>query len=339
MGVKELQPEVARKVHALYSLLVFTRQMDRAKRNELANLLTAIDAAPAMQLRIWRNKLNHNLTQLTKEVGCKLGVSVLAEYFPLLSQPTRVLRLHKWKLDIMFVKFANVWGNWKSVPPHALVEFNPSDVHFELYIPEAALYEDMCFAYNNAVLTDQAEHVRSLNKPELKARAFYKRSALLAAFYFVEAYLNGLGFDYLVRHKRSLMTHQTDVLSWPEEKKLKVGLVGFERKIKEYPEAILGLNQSPLTEENCAELKFLLNQARDLRDAIVHQSPELNRETFDADKLKPMLALELSEVTRVVDSSVGFVRRLNGILGAHGQDLWWLFDRDATGSFPQEAFQ
>ena len=279
-------------------------------------------------------------------MGCKLGINELAEQHQQLTDNLgRLLNLPKWAIDSRyFRRFHNTWPKWDRVPPHAQIQFDAEGEdcgpgRYEFYLPEAVLYEDMCFAYNNAVSSQKAAHARPVEKKNAKAHFFYLRNAVLAGFYFVEAYLNGVAFDYLLRSRKVLMTEEADLLPERDSKKGKGGLVAFERKIKEYPKVILGLQHPPLTESNCAELKFLLNEAKDVRDAIVHQSPRLNPDTLETCKLKPMVALELNEVTKVVDAIINFVRKLNEILGKHGQDLSWLVGRSTSGIFPDKAFE
>jgi len=70
---------------------------------------------------------------------------------------------------------------------------------FEYLLPEAKCYEDMGYAYNQAVLSSPGNLGKRLNKVDNKTHFFYVTSAILSAFYFIEAYVNGVAFDFCYR--------------------------------------------------------------------------------------------------------------------------------------------
>jgi hypothetical protein len=60
---------------------------------------------------------------------------------------------------------------------------------------------------------------------------------------------------------------------------------------------------------------------------------------MNIEKLTYMFGARLAQATLVVDSAIGYVRRLNDLLGKHATNLDWLLDRDGSGQFPEAAFQ
>jgi len=52
-----------------------------------------------------------------------------------------------------------------------------------------------------------------------------------------------------------------------------------------------------------------------------------------------MFAAHFAQAKLVVDAAIGYVRRLNDLLGKKGTDLSWLLDRDGSEQFPEAAFQ
>ena len=113
------------------------------------------------------------------------------------------------------------------------------------------------------------------------------------------------------------MTEEADLLP----KRGRGGFVSFDRKVLDYPKFILGLQHPPLTESNCKEFKILSEKAK----GIAMQSSTNLRgcipDTLRSSKLKPLVGLDFDEVSEVVDASIGLIKKLNTVLGVHGQDL------------------
>ena len=143
----------------------------------------------------------------------------------------------------------------------------------ELRILEAALFEDMCVLFNRGWALHEASGIKPLDKRELNEQAALRRAAVLASFYLVEAYLSSIAFDYLVDHASDPRTSDTDKITEWDHVKDKQRLVAFRDKVLHYPRIILGLPHPPLQENNCPEVKLLLTEAKQFRDAIVHANP------------------------------------------------------------------
>lgn len=151
--------------------------------------------------------------------------------------------------------------------------------------------------------------------------------------------MNGVAFDYWVRHLENISDEDFELLLEWNGKLGKEKWISLRDKLYKYPRAILGLQHPPLTETNSAEMKLLITKAKDVRDAIVHQSPkfDLTREEISP-KVKEFVHLRLGDVTQVVDAAVSLVKTINGLLGKNGINISWLLDRDSTGRFPEKAF-
>ncbi|MGH9448589.1 MAG: hypothetical protein ACRD3O_23165, partial [Terriglobia bacterium] len=174
---------------------------------------------------------------------------------------------------------------------------------------------------------------------EVKAHAFYVRSAVLSAFYFVEAYLNGLAFNFTLHCRPDLSQDKQDKLLESDSKTGRERWLSLRSKMLEYPKIILDRRDPPLMEQNCQEMKLLIEEAKELRDSIVHQSPRPEVGSDDFGKLKQFSSIQLAHATRIVDATVSYVMKLNQLLGRHGINLSWLKERGADGKFPQEAFE
>lgn len=230
------------------------------------------------------------------------------------------------------------------LPPHLLVDLdfsgessNGTEFHWRL--PEASLYEDMCVAYNNASDSEQIGAAIGVPVHAGKLRDCFLRTAVLSAFYFVEAYLNGVAFDYCSRNGSSISVAQTKLLLEWDQHANREKWVNFKEKIQAYPKIILGLQHPPLTEGNSPEVKLLVNAAKEVRDAIVHQSPKTDPRTGEVGpKVKRFLQLRSVDATEIVDAAISLVRQLNELLGQNGIMLDFLVGRDSTGKFPEKAF-
>lgn len=84
-------------------------------------------------------------------------------------------------------------------------------------------------------------------------------------------------------------------------------------------------------------------EAREVRDALVHQSPKVMATgpgpgDVAIPKVAALMRLRMPYATAVVDAAITVVRQLNDVLGNNGLSLDWLYDRGAEGLFPNAAF-
>ncbi len=173
---------------------------------------------------------------------------------------------------------------------------------------------------------------------EGKVLEFCLRSSVLSAFYFVEAYLNGIAFDFFVRNASTISEQEVETLLEWDGKGNREKWLNFRDKLYKYPRIIMGVQHPPLTDSNSPEVKLLLTKAKEIRDAIVHQSPKPDLSTREFAKLASFMHLRLHDASEIVDASISLARKLNSALGKNGIRADWLIDRDASGRFPTEAF-
>lgn len=348
MSVRDLRLEVLKNCDVLQAILAFNYWLSKTTKSNLDAIRSMAPTAPAKPLRNIRDQLRTQLKIRTRELGCLLDdPTSFAATFIRACANGMIPTFSKAAIDSqLFSNFCGGHSAWKRYPPHLRLQthFNwvvsePLTFHFQL--PEAMLYEDMALAYNFAHDTLAAASQKSApgGDFDVKKNHFYMRTSLLCAFYFVEAYLNGVAYDFYYKHKSSLSMKDQDLLLEWDSQRTKRSLVSFERKINEYPKIILKCQHPPVTVSNSKNLKVLLGDGKEMRDSIVHQSSK----TFDIsqvpEKVKWLLSIRFDRVTEVVDAAVGFVKELNTILGNYGLLLDWLFSRNSeTGRFPTESF-
>ncbi len=345
MAVQDLRRKVLSKCKSVEVLLALTYQLTRERKQKIETIRRDAPVATAKKLRDMRDLLDEELNFVRSQVKCKVKPSVLNKIFgDLPLSATENAYLPKWFIDsILFANFHSVHPRWKLYPPHALVAFDFSgelgrSKNHEYYLPEIALYEDMCLAYNLAAKSDKDRYSASATKTQLKTHMMLVRTAVLSAFYFVEAYLNAIAIGFWFKKSEQLSRNDTEkLLEWSLERKCPQPL-GFKEKILRYQKIILEVQHPPLTESTCHELRVLLTDGKRFRDSIVHQSPQLDPFTVRAEKQMTMFKLRLSDAAMIVDAAVGFVGKFNHLLGKEGQRIDWLFDRLDSGLFPDKAF-
>jgi len=349
LSVPELRRLVLRYCDTAQALLAFNFRFNDENRRILNDIRAEVPLATAKRLRDFRDELRENVARFAKEFGCMEDPARFAEWFKKISISPQfgTACLPKWFIDRNC--FSNFGGDRASVDallaPHAMIwlDFDAHNVvgQFDYVLPEAALYEDMAVAYNNAVRTEQATPQPTNDREAAKTHTFFMRQSVLCAFYFVEAYLNGVAFDYCYRNP-TLPSSVTDVLLEWNSKRNAEQWVNFRAKLLQYPKLILGVQHPPLTETNCDALRLLL-EAREVRDALVHQSPKLTATgprpvDVRVPKVAALMHLRMPDATAVVDTAIALVRRLNDVLGKNGLRLDWLYDRSAEALFPKETF-
>jgi len=347
MSVRELRPEILRNCDILQAILAFNYSLTEELKSQLDAIRSATPSAPAKTLRDFRDQLRTNLKAAVKGFGCLRNPSRLAGTLIVASR-SGTPNFSKAAIDSMlFSNFCGGNSTWKSFPPHLRLQVHfdwvvstPLIFHYQL--PEATLYEDMALAYN---LAHETLAVASRKKGlggdlDVKKNDLYSRTALLCSFYFVEAYLNGVAYDFYYKNQTKLATKDQDLLlEWDSQGKRR-GLVSFEKKINEYPKIILGCQHPPLTVTNSKNLGLLLGDGKEMRDSVVHQSSKTLDISTVPEKVKWMLSIRLDKVRDVVDAAVGFVREMNDALGSKGLLLDWMYPRQSeTGIFPPKAFE
>jgi hypothetical protein len=162
--------------------------------------------------------------------------------------PSRILTIPKWHIDTLFGKYSRCFPGWETCPPHAVIPIDASGgiqktIWHGIYMPEAILYEDMCASYNLAAQSERYLSQASASKIEIKAHGSAVRWAVLAAYYFVEAYLNAMAFDYWSREEAHVCGDDIDALLEWDSKKQRQRWLSLEEKTNRYPRIIAAIHQ------------------------------------------------------------------------------------------------
>ena len=352
MSRSEKREQLLQKCNTLQAILAFNYHYTPKQKMALDHIRADANVATTKQFRDLRDVLDKTIDEAASTFGCVLRPHRFAAWFMEQRYGTsgKYGGVSKAVIDSqLFINFCGGASAWKAASPHKMiyVEFDLVASGYQdlvWFLPEATLYEDMALAYNSAA--ESESHIRQLihvqARPNYGVKKFnlHLRTAVLSAFYFVEAYLNGVGFDYSYRNQPRLSQQQSDLLTEWDSQRNRRAWVSFDRKVLDYPRVILQAKHPPFTATNSNNLKVLLGEGKDCRDAIVHQSPKTDDILIAPEKVLLMYGLSLEKVTRVVDAAVGFVAELNSVLGSNGVQSEWLHPRSPKHQnlFPPETF-
>ena len=179
---------------------------------------------------------------------------------------------------------------------------------------------------------------RTDSKRTIKTAEALWRAAASTAFYCVEAYLNGLAFDYYTANEPRLDEDTKRLLTEWDTVQKRFKPVRLRDKLLQYPRIICGTAHPPLQENSCPEMAFFMGRAKLLRDAVVHASPKPNLSAVGDAKESLFLSLDFPETERIVDNTVALIRKIE--IAVHGDEsrIGWLCGRGPDGLFPDAAF-
>jgi hypothetical protein len=202
------------------------------------------------------------------------------------------------------------------------------------------LARDMGVAFNSALGLDgeikqhqgiswarAKEDRRWKHLADLQTRAaFHRGMCVLACFNLIEAYINGVAWDFTESHDISrLSNNKQDVLT--------KGQASILEKVVKIPEIVTGRSPGPLSQDK-DPLKTLKEIIKTFRDSIVHASPFSAPARFGGyDKLSKVYNLTLQTVRTTVDLTLEVVGQIHRFLARGGSCPEWLPPQGADGKF------
>jgi hypothetical protein len=232
-------------------------------------------------------------------------------------------------------------GVLRGAPLHSTVCISHWGLQTEY--PEMHLCHDLAEAVNQLLDTHQDELIRiesygnswsqaKRDRSQLAAlqrrSKFNSRMALIASFNLVEAYLNGIAWEWLhtVEENRLSENHRMLLAEDPRP-------VSLIEKLKQFPKIIKGASEGPLHDSR-DPLRSFIEMAKPFRDAIVHASPFSAPKRFGGyDKLDKIYSLTTETALRGVDLSLSVIGSIHQFLDGDGDMPPWFLQRDRTGRF------
>jgi hypothetical protein len=242
----------------------------------------------------------------------------------------------KWEIDRRwFRNFNKVIVRWPYVKDHAMVLYDPKDltVRNRLFELEGSLFRDA------GVLLQQAksfhkgiDDFRKRTPDNQFSLHTYLNTAATLVFHFLEAYLNGLAFDCLIRHHEKLFEDDHDALTEWDRKKNVRRFTSAEKKIFKYPVIVGKCMNVKVDLSGCRAAHFLANDAKELGDALTHPSPHIDREHQTLHKISLVVALNLPFVESIFAAVKDYVLTVEKTLfGKPEETVPWLFARHGAG--------
>jgi hypothetical protein len=202
MGVRELRREILEDCDTLQAIFAFNYHFSPKVKDALDAYRRLVPVSAARRLREMRDCVKNDLKNAASHYGCLQNPREIAARL-IAGSVNRVPMMSISKAAIDRKWFTNFCGgieDWKRFPPHLrlIVNFDrvsQTPTRFDYLLTEAMLYEDMALAYNEALsLEPQTRFVTDTTANlNVKRMVLFLRTAVLSAFYFVEAYLNGIG--------------------------------------------------------------------------------------------------------------------------------------------------
>jgi hypothetical protein len=229
-------------------------------------------------------------------------------------------------------------GILRGAPRHSTIAISPWGLQTEY--PELHLVRDMAVAFSSAFTLDaEIKEYQGTSWAEAKqdeARkhiadlrtraAFHRRMCVLSCFNLIEAYINGIAWDFTESHDISILSkNKQDVLT--------SGQASILDKVVKVPEIVMDKSPGPLTQDK-DPLKTFKEIIKPFRDSIVHASPFSAPARFGGyDKLSKVYELTLQTAHSTVDLTIDIIGRIHRFLSGDGNFPQWLPPRSADGKF------
>jgi len=257
-----------------------------------------------------------------------------------------VLFEHQSEWFVSLTEFEREFGRFKSgvlkgAPLHATVRISPWGLQTEF--PEHHLIRDLAVSLNEAIDIEEhrltpyrtkswRERKELGTRPEIadliRRRNANLRACVLSCFNLIEAYINGLAWDYVQMHDISGLTEKNrNVLT--ESK----GFVNIIDKLIKVPALTTGRETGPLHQTR-DPLKSFIEIVKPHRDAVVHASPFTAPQKFGGyDKLSKLYDLNLHTVREAVEITIALTKAIHQFVDGTTALPLWSLPRAADGKF------
>lgn len=343
--VDRLREEALRLLREHEALEFAISPAGRAGREAVENTRAAIDAGTRQSLRRYIESVQRHLQERRRTLGVIASPEELIAFVEAAEAAPKgqVALPFLSELRSFFKDYSLVWPNSKRLPAHARIVL---DIHGcgadgssvrGWRLLEASSYEDMAALWNLVHERAKAD-TSDAPAPEIKVLHALCRATLAASVYFVEAYLNGLAFDYLVEKNEAVTDDERSVLSDWDFKRDRPRFLSLREKALRYQSIILNTKHAPLQPSNCPELEKILSVAELIRNPLAHPSPHPNPRSGTPDKEVAIFGVRVETVRDAVDSAVALVQRLDALAYSEPRVSSWLFARAPSGEYPPETF-
>lgn len=231
-------------------------------------------------------------------------------------------------------------GVLKGAPLHATVHISPWGLQTDF--PEQHLMRDLAISFNEAVEIEKRlipyqtkawgeikqQETRTEIADLIRRGEVNRRTCLLSCFNLVEAYINGLAWDYVQTHDISNLSKKNQNVLTESERP-----VNIIDKLVKIPRLLVEQEAGPLHQTR-EPLKSFIEVIKPYRDAIVHASPFAAPERFGGyDKLSKLYELNLATVRHAVDITLALIGNIHRFVNGDDQLPAWILARAEDGTF------
>ena len=350
MAVEFAVQKLRKKVHRLHreytalcvigNMLTVTDRDRFEREKQRFNDLNKHELHPIIQ------KLEKEIADVRRDFGVRVPNSVLVKLLDKIeAMPADVLpQMNKMWLSEMCSRYGKNWPIFDTLPAHAMIFIDPGTFRtkpgeFSWIWLEALVFEEMCALYNQAFEFVHVLTKKQNDKPTTTTSGALSRATLLTAFRFVEAYLNGLAYDYLASHEGKIDDDMESLLLDWDAKRNRPQFLSLRAKALQYPKIILGLQHPPLDEHNCPELKYVVERTKIMRDRFTHTSPGRELKVALSSDGPSFHEVPFTEMAHAVDSCIELVKKIEKTIYGNTLRLPWLHERPADGVFPAKVFE
>lgn len=302
-----------------------------------------IEDWPRKKIRIERERVREYLKEEVKQF-CRTN-------FPKL-KPSRLAELYdplfvtRGRLRMPMTEFLDFVGGeithdvFRGAPLHSTVTISTT-WGLQTEFPEQHLIKDIAVTFNAVVKAEESlkqykkrghEYLRG-RQGEIAAlvrqTATNRRLCLLSCFNLIEAYVNGLAWEFAQRN-------DITKLSKAKQKMITEAEGSIIKRIINIPEVITGA-PSPFS-ENDEPLKGFIDTIKPFRDSIVHASPFAAPAKFGGyDKLEKIYELDTRTVRQAIDITESIISIIHrATVNQDGLPSWFI-QRDTAGLFVIEV--
>ena len=279
---------------------------------------------PRKQLKSGKYDIQTNL-QHRIDVFCKSN-------FPKMTRAKLVslykeLKAHR-GLEIPYLEFCEKYSPInrfyeKGYPEHSTVCISLWGLQYRF--PEHDFSNDMVIAIEQLnKAKEKLDNYRGLEHNQLsknkiklagliRKKESAKRQVMQTAFSLLECFLNGLSWSYYQKeNKLKLSKRKTNTLKDTSN-------VTLRDKIRKYPMIIFG---EEIAENSC---RFILDEAKQFRDSLMHPSPFSAPEKFGGyDKLEKLYNLDTETVSKTVFGIIEIIEKIESMKGGRPPVPIWL---------------
>ncbi|WP_421902532.1 hypothetical protein [Maridesulfovibrio sp.] len=313
MAIKRKRIVEAQKIHKVNRAAAVGKLMlgEISNWHEFLSVETAdYESLPRRQLKSGvkdiQNRLSQEIHKFCQSNFEKMDIDMLSRLY-------EEIKTHR-GLEITCNEFEQKYSKFRKhvlngMPVHSTVVFCLSGMKFKF--PEDYLTKDLLCSLKGIMLTKDK---KDKTGEDIRSEEFYFRSSVITSFNLLEAYLNGISWDFLYK------TPPKDLSG--KKRKLLEGFQGISirEKLKKYPTIITG---EYLFEDKDLDVVTLLDIMKPFRDALVHPSPFTMPEKFGGHN-KSDLFYRVNRETALLVSQLTckIIKRINSHIGADTRPVW-----------------